>query len=295
MPVVLITLGIILGCIILILVLLFTVRIYIRIQMTEELALSVRVFGLSIPILPKKEKKYKLSDYTLKKIRKRERKQAKQEAKKLAAAKKKAQKKALKKAKKEAAEAKLTKAEKRALKQAKRAKRPKITEFIPLTTGVAKLFFSRFFGRIHIQMARLHITVGGKDAAGVAMMYGMLYPSLEMMISTLKRVCRVKDLEKADIQLLPDYTSEKISFDCDITFRVTLGGVVGAALKAGWSFLMGYNKIKPDPHDRPPSVTPPLPPLPWSSTPKAEESPAADQGEEKNAKTAKKSKKKPQA
>ena len=111
-------------------------------------------------------------------------------------------------------------------------------------------------------MARLHIKVGGKDAANVAMMYGILYPSLEMLIATLTKICHMRDLEKADIQLLPDFTSDKIVFDCDVTFRVSLGNLVGAALKAGWAFLMGYTKIKPDPNAPKPSVKPPLPPLP---------------------------------
>lgn len=264
---------IVLACIVLLFVLLFTVHAYIRIQMTDEFGLSIRVLGIPIRILPKKPKKYKISDYTLKKIRKRERKQAKKDAQKREAAKKKAAEKAKKKAEKKAAEAKLTKAEKKALKKAKRAKRPKMTEFIPLVAQVAGLFFSKFFGKIHIKMARLHITVGGKDAANIAMMYGLLYPSLEMLLATLSKICHVKDLKKADISLLPDFTSDKIVFDCDITFRVSLGNLVGALLKAGWKFLLGYNKIKPDPDAKVPSHTPetpplpPLPPLPHIPTP----------------------------
>lgn len=253
---------IVLGCIVLLFVLLFTLHVSIRIQLTDEFALTVGVLGIKIPILPKKEKKYKLKDYTLKKIRKREKKQAKKDAKKAAAAKKKASEKARKKAEKAEAEAKLTKAEKKALKKAKRAKRPKLTEFIPLTARVAKLFFSKFFGKIHIKMARLHVTVGGKDAASVAIMYGMIYPSMEALLVTLSKICRLEDLKKTDVQVLPDFTAEKITFDCDITFRVCLGNLVGAALKAGWSFLMGYNKIKPNPDAPKASCKPPLPPKP---------------------------------
>ena len=253
---------IVLGCIVLLFVLLFTVHAYIRIQVSDEFGLTIRVLGIPIRILPKKPKTYKISDYTLKKIRKREKKQAKKDAKKREAAKKKAAEKARKKAEKKEADAKLTKAEKKAIKREKRAKRPKLTEFIPLVARVAKLFFSKFFGKIHIKMARLHITVGGKDAANIALMYGVLYPSMEALLSTLSKICHVKDLKKADIQLLPDFTSDKIVFDCDITFRVSLGNLVGAALKAGWAFLLGYTKIKPDPDAKKPSATPPAPPLP---------------------------------
>lgn len=250
------------GCLILLFVLLFTVHANIRIRLTDEFALTVRVLGINIPILPQKEKTYNIKDYTLKKIRKREKKKAKQDAKKQAAAKKKALAKAKKKAEKKAAEAKLTKAEKKAIKKAKRAKRPKLTEFIPLTASVAKLFFSRFFGKIHIKTAKLHVTVGGKDAASIAMTYGILYPAMEGLLITLSRICRLEDMENADILLLPDFTSDKITFNCDLTFRVSLGNLVGAALKAGWAFLMGYNEIKPDPDAPKSSSVPSLPPLP---------------------------------
>ena len=250
---------IVLGCIVLLFVMLFAVHAYIRIQFTDEFGLSIRVLGIPFRILPKKPKKYKISDYTLKKIRKREKKKAKKLAKKSATAKKKAEAKA----KKKAADAQLTKAEKKARKAEKKAKRPKMTEFIPLVGRVAKLFFSRFFGKIHIKMARLHIKVGGQDAANIALLYGVLYPSLEVLLSTLSKICHVKDLRRADIQLLPDFTSDKIEFDCDITFRVSLGNLVGALLKAGWSFLLGYNKIKPDPDQKPAKSAIPLPPLPF--------------------------------
>ncbi len=267
MPIPLVIFLIVLGFIILLFVLLFSVHAHVRIELANEMALTVRVLGIPIRILPKKEKTYNIKNYTLKKIRKREKKQAKKLAKKQEAAKKKALEKAKKKAEKKEAEAKLTKAEKKAIKREKRAKRPKLTEFIPLTASVAKLFFSRFFGKIHIKMARLHIKVGGKDAANIAMMYGILYPSLEMLLATLHKVCDLESLKKADIQMLPDFTSDKIVFDCDITFSVSLGNIVGAALKAGWAFLFGYTKIKPDPNEKKPSAKPPLPPLPPLPTP----------------------------
>ena len=52
--------------------LIFTVRVRVTIEMADELKLYVSVLGIKIGILPKKKKKYKLSDYTLKKIAKRD-------------------------------------------------------------------------------------------------------------------------------------------------------------------------------------------------------------------------------
>jgi biopolymer transport protein ExbB/TolQ len=108
---------IVIACIILLFVLLFTVRAYITIDLHDEFALSVKVLGIPLHILPQKQKKYNPRHYTLKKIRKRDAKEAKRQAR-LAA--KKAKKDA-EKAKEKAALDKLTKAQRKALKKEKRA------------------------------------------------------------------------------------------------------------------------------------------------------------------------------
>ena len=90
--------AIIIGCIVLLFVLLFTVHAYITIEMTDDMALTVRVLGIPIRILPKKPKTYKISHYTLKKIRKRDEKAAKKAAQKAENKKKKKAEKEQKKA-----------------------------------------------------------------------------------------------------------------------------------------------------------------------------------------------------
>ncbi len=248
----------VLGFIVLLFVLLFSVHAYITIDLKDEFALTVKVLGIPLRILPKKPKKYKIKKYTLKKIRKRDIKAAKAQAKKAEAAKKKAEEKAKKKAELAA----MSKAERKALKKAKKAKRPKMTEFIPLVARVAKLFFSRFFGKLHIKVARLNIRVGGGDAMAVAMTYGMVNQSVGYLFKILEKICHVDGLKKAEITVVPDYTLKGMAFDCNLTFRVSLGNVVGAALKAGFAFLAGYLKIKPDPDHPRPSRKPPKPSAP---------------------------------
>ncbi|MBQ5725295.1 MAG: hypothetical protein IIV80_03985, partial [Clostridia bacterium] len=78
----------------------------------------------------------------------------------------------------------------------------------------------------------------------------------------LERISHVDGLRRADIRVEPDFLSEKIEFECKITFRLSLGNVLGAVIKAGWSFLIGYLKIKPDPKNPKPSLKPPKPPSP---------------------------------
>lgn len=252
--------AIVIGCIILFFVFLFTVHAYITIEMVDDMALTIRILGIPIKILPKKPKAYKLKRYTLKKIRKRDAKAAQKEAKKAENKKLKQAEKEKKKAEKKAELAKLSKEERQALKEKKKAGRPALTDLIPLVCRVLKLFFSRFFGKLHIKVAMLHVRVGSSDAMQTAVIYGAVNQAVQYLVEFLRRISHVDGLKNADIRVEPDFLSEKIEFEFKMTFRVSLGNVLGAVFKAGWHFLVGFIKIKPNP-DRPkPSVKPPKPP-----------------------------------
>ena len=237
---------IVLGCIILFFVLLFTVRASVTVEFEDELFLTVRVLGIPIHILPQKDKKYNPRDYTLKKIRKRDQLAAEKEA--LKQEKKKASKK------KKQAKAAEKKATKKKAKEAKKDK-PSPLQYIPLICRVLGLFFSRFFGKLHIKVAKLHIRIGSSEAMQTAVLYGAANQSVQYLLTFLGKIAHVDGLKKADIQIVPDFLSEKIEVSANITVRLTLGHVLGAVFKAGWTFFIGFLKIKPDPLGiKPPKV-----------------------------------------
>lgn len=253
---------IIFGCIVLFFVFLFTVHAYITIEMVDDMALTVRILGIPIKILPKKPKTYNPKHYTLKKIRKRDAKAAKKAAKKAAAKQKKKDEKAKEKADKKAELAKMSKEERRELKEKKKASRPALTDLIPLVCKTLGLFFSRFFGKLHIKIAKLHVRVGAADAMQAAVIYGTVNQSVQYLVEFLRKISHVDGLKKADIRVEPDFLSEKIEFEFKLTVRVSLGNVLGALLKAGWKFLVGFVKIKPDPDHPKGGIKPPKPPRP---------------------------------
>ena len=253
---------IICGCIVLFFVFLFTVHAYVTMEMAEEMALTVRILGIPIKILPKKPKTYNPKHYTLKKIRKRDAKAAKKAAKKAEAKKKKKAEKDKKKADKKAELAKMSKEERRELKEKKKASRPALTDLIPLVCKTLGLFFSRFFGKLHIKVAKLHVRVGAADAMQAAVIYGAVNQSVQYLVEFLRKISHVDGLKKADIRVEPDFLSEKIEFEFNLTVRVSLGNVLGALLKAGWKFLVGFVKIKPDPDHPKGGIKPPKPPRP---------------------------------
>ncbi len=242
--------------------LILNVHAFITFEMAEQMALTLRILFIRIKILPKKEKTYKIKDYSLKKIRKREQKAAVKAA--LAAVKKKekAEQKARKKAEKQAELAAMTKAERKALKAEKKASRPALTDLIPLILRTLGFFSTRFFWKLHIKVAKLYVRVGAADAMQAAVLYGIANQSIQYFVTGLQKLVRVDGLDQADIRVEPDFLSDKIEFEMNLTVRVSLGNLLWALIKAGWRFLVGYIRIKPDP-DKPKGLPKPsAPPAP---------------------------------
>lgn len=234
---------IIIGCILAFFVLLFSIRIRVNLKMKEELELTLIAFGVKIKILPKKPKKYKLSNYTLKKIQKRDAKAA-EKAKKKAEAKAKKQKEKAEAKKKAKA---LTKEQKKALKAKKKASRPPIPDMISLFKEVIGLFFGTFFAKFHFHVARIIIKVGSSDAAKTATLHGAICAALGPTLTFIDRHSNLHAKRNFIVYIEPDFTSEKLDMDIDVGFSMSLGGLLSAAIKAGFKFLIGWTKIKPTP------------------------------------------------
>lgn len=225
------------------LVLLFTVRARVRLIFHDELSLTVSFLGLKLFSLPQKEKKYKLSDYTPKKIAKRDKKKAKKEAKK--AAKKKV--KQAEQAKKKAERQKLSKAEKKAQK----ATKPTSSDTVSLFSGIIKLFFGRFFGKAHFHVAKIRINVGSSDAATTAMLYCAVCTAIKPILILLDKHSNLHGMKNADINISADYLREDIEFDVDLAFSMSIGAILGVLLRVLFSALLGWIKIQPAKPDIP--------------------------------------------
>ena len=261
------------------------VRVTVEMKEDSDLALTVTVLGINIKILPKKPKKYNIKNYTPKKIAKRDKKAAeKAEKKRIAAAKKKAEKAEKKKQKKEAA-AKLTKAEKKAIKARKKAKRPPIPDMLSLFLRVIKILFSGLFSKFHFHVARLRIKVGSSDAATTALMYVAICQAINPVLNFLAKHSNLHGRGNADIDVSPDYLSEELKVDIKLGFSTSLGGLLGALFRTGFSFIFGWMKIVPS---VPEHTLPPMPQKPVADA----SSPADGDGRAKDTKSQKSKKSK---
>ena len=192
-----------------------------------EFRLSVSFLGIRIRILPvRKKKKYKLGNYTPKKIQKR-----------ALAAEKKAQKK-----ESDAKKAALTKEEKKA----KKLTFPAILAIVRLGKRLLGIFFPRFFKHIHIKIARLHIRIGSADAATTAMMYGAAYQGMEALLAMLRKIVHLHSVKNTDFRLEPAFTEEAMDIDMHIDVSVRLGSIFGLLLRVAFKGLLGFVRILSD-------------------------------------------------
>ena len=205
--------------------LIFTVRARIDLRYSDTLSLTVSFLGIKLFVLPKKKKKYKLNNYTLKKIAKRDKKQAEKDAKK--AAKKKA---------------KQTEKDK---KKALRATKPAFSDTADLFLSLIRLFFGRFFKRFHFHVARIRIKVGSPDAATTALLYCGICAALEPLLILISRKSNLHGMKKADVNISTDFLREDIEFDVDLGFSMSIGALLGVLLRVLFSALVGWGKIQP--------------------------------------------------
>ncbi len=190
----------IIGGIILFIAALMMIRGEVVISYGEALGIKVRILGIPIKILPKKEKKIRISDYSPKKRAKMKKKQLKKQAKANA----KATKKKLRKEQHTAA---------------KTEKRP-IAETLSMIKDIVGTAVKRFSKHLRVRIARLHIHVATGDAASTAILYGVVSQSVAYIAALLDSAGTLRFPVRSDVDIRADYLSEKTIADIEIGFSL---------------------------------------------------------------------------
>ncbi len=231
-----------LGLILLLFTLAIVLRVKITLKIEEELSLFITFLGVRFKILPKKKKKYRLSRYTLKKIRAREEKAERRKKKRAERAEREKAKKEQRNKKKKKKKGTAKKTEKKTEKKSSMFSKSDIPDALNLFIDILKITPKTFLSRFHFHVAKLHLTIGSDNAAKTAIIYGAiagaLYPTLEFFD-------RHSNLHKrnADIFIEADYTAEKITFRGNVAFSMSVLGLLLAFLKLGIKLLVGGIKI----------------------------------------------------
>lgn len=215
--------------------LLFAIPIRINIDYSDEVRLTLNIAHLiRIKLLPKREKKVRLRDYTPKKIAKREK------------ARKKKEEKARLKRKLKAEEKKRRKLEKQARKEAEKSGaipkqiKPSLLDNVRFVTSLTEMFLKKFFRRLKIKVARLNITVATEDAAKTAILYGAVSQAVSYLIALLDSNSNLKQVRRAQFNVNADFCATKSSADVYLSFSIRVGQI----LLIGLSVLFKFVKYK---------------------------------------------------
>ena len=234
-----IVLYILLG-IVLFFALIFSLRIKVYIRLEDELRIRAGLGPVVLTVVPSKPKKpLREKDFTYKKHQKRleedrvraAKKAEKAAAKKAAKAEKAAQKKKAAQLAKEAADAAKNPDESRAS--------DKIETILSLVSfGVGEL--GKLASWLHTDVKRLEITVGGPDAAAIALNYGKISAAAALLIELLDHKTSLKNRPKREVLVRADFLAEKTVFKADMSFKLRLVSF----LRIGIHALIWFIRLK---------------------------------------------------
>lgn len=212
--------------IVLLFALILMLRVGVRVKLCDDTSLWLGVGVFRIRLYPKRERELKLSDYEIKKFRRRK---AKEEAR----AKKKAAKKAAKNAKKKKTpESKVAQAEKTQTKEKR-----DISELVDTVLEVVRVFFERFGRHLYIKVRRLCITVASADAATTAVLYGSVCGAVQCLLELLDNSVKLKLPRSEKIIVTTDFTTEKTRADVDIILSLRVWQIFDVAIRSLWAYI----------------------------------------------------------
>lgn len=221
---------IILGCILLFFVLLFSLKATFCIAYNGETVMYVKVLFIKIKILPKKKKRgpHSMSRRKAAKLRKKLEKKADKKRKKSIEKKKKKQEK------KEAAS-----------KQPKEKKSlSEISDIIKAITDIVKTVTKTFFGHLKIKVVRLHLNIATGDAATTAIAYGTISHAVFYLCELLEPIKGFSLPKNRDISISTDYLSDSSTADIKISFSIRVWHVLHVGIVALIKLIKHIVKIK---------------------------------------------------
>jgi len=104
------------------------------------------------------------------------------------------------------------------------AKEAKFSDYVEILRTV----LTEFVGKFGFENLTLHVAVGGDDAMKIALTYGRIN---EFLYPVLGALAAADKLDRCDVQITPDFTSEEFRAEGDATFSVRLFHGISCLIK----------------------------------------------------------------
>lgn len=198
----------IVSILIIVIALLLMTKVKLRLLSDGDLCLKVGVGPFMVTLLPSKQKKIKLRDFTHKKYLKKLQ-LLRQEKERLAA------------------EAEAKKLKKQAEKESGENKLSGLTDFI--MTLLSK--YEKYTGRLNTEVKRLDVTVGGKDAAAAAISYAVYSQAVAYILEILESKTKMKPLKEGRVNVVCDWFSDKTDVSADVVVKIKVWDAIVSAVE----------------------------------------------------------------
>lgn len=121
----------------------------------------------------------------------------------------------------------------------KEKKGGKLTDFLPLLQ-VAVDFLGEFRRKLRVNALKMKLTLAGGDPCDLAVNYGKAWAILGNLIPMLERWFVIK---KRDLQVQCDFEGDETRITARLDLTITLGRLLGLAVKYGFRGMREYLKI----------------------------------------------------
>ena len=198
----------IIGGILLLLILLCLLPVGVRIKYDKEFYLYVSIGFIKVKLIPAKQKKIRISDYSEKKLERQRKKQQKKDAKK--------EKRRLMGEKKEKKDSVLV---------ARLKNIDTAPDMIEQLYDMLLLVSDKFTKRLTVKFFQLDALIGSDNAAKTAILYGGACSLAGCISAFLDQHMNLKKRSGASINISPDFLSEKTLVYADVSMTVRVGGM----------------------------------------------------------------------
>ena len=205
----------IIATILLIIIFLLSSRIKIQISYSEDIKVIAKYLFFKKPVYPKQEK-LKISDYKYKKYKK----------------------KLLKKKKKKSDEKNET------VKQPENKKKSIVNQ-LKLLIYIVKKIYKKLFNKLRIDVKYINITVASDNAAKTAVLYGIVYQSVDYLLAFINENTRIKQKKAEDICITTNYLTDKTIFDINLVFSMSVFSLLDIGMKMTYNYLVAKYNSKP--------------------------------------------------
>ena len=118
-------------------------------------------------------------------------------------------------------------------------KKIQLSDKISTVISLIKLFLSRFFKHLRLDVSKIIIVVGGKDAASCAISYGIISQSVAYLLAFLDNNLNVHKNRRGKIDVICDFTAENTIYDIYISASLNVWQILDIAISLVYNYFKG--------------------------------------------------------